>query len=233
MISGDLTSQCSQYTKTLHCSPVASHLTYSELSARNQHPTQGSVLCNLDPKTYITLHACMYNYVLGMYLHLCTEYVLRMYESRYYSAAQCSALLHCSVYQTHFTNQTTKTSHHSQPHQMPQVRSWMLPRLFPPDKESGIFFATSKAPEKAKRGDLRMYHTYIYSSLHKKCSVRSTPEYFVRSTYYVLGVTHRRTSLIAHRLEPIAYSLSSITCSLHTYVTSCSCQNGEEMGLHH
>lgn len=73
----------------------------------------------------------MYNYVLGMYF--CT--LLCMYSVRVLdtaaqcSAVQCIAVLYCSVYQTHSTNQTPTTSHHSQPHQMPQVRSWMLPRL--------------------------------------------------------------------------------------------------------
>ena len=57
---------------------------------------------------------------------------------------------------------------------------------FSPDKEGGIFFATSKAPEKAKRGeDLRIHRTYIHSSLHT--------EYGVHTENILLGVIHIRT----------------------------------------
>ena len=47
---------------------------------------------------------------------------------------------------------------------------------FSPDKEGGIFFATSKAPEKAKRGRIYGYtvHTYRY--------IQNTE--YIRRTYY-------------------------------------------------
>ena len=182
------------------------------------------------------MHVCMYDYIFGIIFTFCTSYRVRsMYVCMYVRRMYEPSILQCTsdpLCQSDTKKQATTASH---------TKCYKLGAGccldFSPDKEGGFFFfffATSKAPEKAKKGRIYGYtvHTYTYS-VHVHSSLHTE--------YILLAVAHIRTPLsphrpspMAHRLEPTGeYSLSVITCSVHTYVTSCSCQNRKRMELHH